>query len=133
MTVPFRRFLLSCLFTGLGSAAFAAPGLTTADVHMRSGPGVSSSVVTVVPGGSNVQVFDCGGGWCEASWRRYRGYISDNYLDVGRGGPVPAYGYAPPPPPVAFGPPVVYGPGPYFGPHYGYRYGWGWRHRYWGW
>lgn len=129
MKIPVRSFLSLCLI-GFSSAAFAAPGLTISDVHMRAGRGVNSPVVTTVPGGSNVEVFDCQGAWCAASWGRYHGFISQAYLDVSRR-PAPVYGYAPPPP-VVYGPPIIYGPGPYYGPYgYGYGYGYyGWRHRY---
>lgn len=129
MKTSSRSLLAACLFAGLGGTALAAPGLTITDVNMRAGRGADTPIVTTVPGGSTINVFDCRGAWCAVSWGRFHGFMNQTYIDDDRA-PARVYGYAPPPP-VAYGPPVVYGPGPYSPYYYGPRYyGWGWGYRY---
>jgi uncharacterized protein YraI len=111
-------------------AASAAPALVTGDLNLRSGPGASFGVLTVLPGGATVNVVGCNGGWCRIAWRDGYGYASSSYLDLG-GGPV--YGA---PPPVYYAPPPVvtfgfgWGGGPrWYGGHYrGGHYRGGHRH-----
>jgi uncharacterized protein YraI len=127
MKTVIRSFLSVFLVACFGAPAFAAPGLTISDLHMRAGRSVNTPVITTVPGGNTVEVYDCRGAWCAASWGRFHGYMNRKYLDVSRG-PAPVYSYAPPPP-VVYGPPAVYRPGPFY---YGPRY-YGWRSHYWYW
>lgn len=110
-------------------AASAAPALVTGDVNLRTGPGTSYGVITVLPGGATVNVRGCGGGWCRIAWRDGYGFASRRYLDLG-GGPV----YAAPPPPVYAAPPPVVTFGFGFGPRWHHRRdwdrrGWGYHHR----
>ena len=88
------------LLTSAGVAA-AAPALVTGDLNLRRGPGTNFGVITVLPGGSTVNVLNCDGGWCRVAWPGAAGFASSGYLDIGRR----AYGAVPPP--VYAPPPVV--------------------------
>ena len=45
-------------------AAYAAPGMVTSNVNVRSGPGTNYGVVDTVRRGSQVDVQQCQGSWC---------------------------------------------------------------------
>lgn len=124
-----RAFLVAGSLLLTATAASAAPALVTADLHLRSGPGVQHRSLGVIPGGSTVQVFDCQRGWCAVSAFGRNGYVSDDYLDFG--GPMRGYRPLPPPPPdiygpppFAYGPPVYMPPPPPYYPRYYRRYYW---------
>jgi uncharacterized protein YraI len=91
--------------------AAAATGYTEADLNMRGGPGTGYGVITAIPAGAPVEVFDCDGGWCLVNWNGYEGYSSRAYLDIG------ADAYAAAPPAVVVAPPAYYGPR-YYEPRY---------------
>lgn len=114
--------LAAGLLLGSVTVAAAGPALVTADLNLRSGPGVNYGVVGMLPGGSTVNVVGCRGSWCRVAGG---GYASRSYLD-NRGGPV----YAAEPvyvgPPV-YGPPVYVGP-PAIGFGFGFGGGWGGHH-----
>ena len=134
---------LTLLLTG---GAAAAPGTAVTTVNLRAEANTSSAILGKIGAGSRVEIGDCTGGWCAASWQGKSGFVIQTSLDMsGRaavrtarrmppgaehivaGGP-PGYVVAP-------GPAVVYAPGPYYygapywrgyyGPRCGY--GWGWR------
>ena len=67
----------------VGGAASAAPGLTTADVQVRRGPGMNFPVVTTIPGGSKVDVRSCDAGWCAVRFGPYAGWVNARDLDFG--------------------------------------------------
>jgi uncharacterized protein YraI len=106
-TFAFAAALIA-LWGGIGAAEAA---LVLSNLKVRTGPGPEYPVITVIPGGSNVQVADCAAGWCRVFLATgKRGYVSQEYLDVG--GPA-AYAV---PPPYRVAPPVVVAPYPY--PYY---------------
>lgn len=143
-----RLIVAGALTLLLAGAAAAAPGTAVSTVNLRAEANTSSAVLGKIAAGSRVEVGDCTGGWCAATWQGKSGFViqtsldmsgraavrtarrvppgAEGYVPVGPGGP----GYA-----VAPGPAVVYAPGPYYygapywrgyyGPRWGY--GWGWR------
>jgi uncharacterized protein YraI len=77
---------VATLFFGLfalPAAALAAPGYTTARVHMRSGPGVGYPAVATIPARGHVDIHGCleDRDWCDVTWRGYRGWVSARYLN----------------------------------------------------
>ena len=80
-----------------GGAVSAAPGLTTADVNVRRGPGMNFPVVTTIPGRSKVDVRSCDAGWCAVRFGPYAGWVNARDLDFGV--PRRPHRYAPPSPP----------------------------------
>jgi uncharacterized protein YraI len=61
--------------------------MTTAALNMRSGPGLSNAVVTVIPSGSTVQVTGSAqSGFLPVSWNGSSGWASANYLSVSGSG-----------------------------------------------
>jgi uncharacterized protein YraI len=65
------------------SAALAAPGMVTASVGLRAGPGPGFPMVDRIPGGSRVNIHGClrGNAWCDVSWSDDRGWVSSQYLE----------------------------------------------------
>jgi len=132
---------LSTMLLALAAqGAAAAPGLATTNVNLRQGPGTTYTVITTIPGGSNVDVSGCSGAWCQVTFQGQNGYVIATSLDQGGGAPPPGGPPPPPPPPppgyppgyVVPPPPYYYGYGPYYG--YGHYYGGygGWRGGYYG-
>ena len=120
-----RRLLLAaCLSVGLAAPSFAEPAVTTAWSDMRSAPSGRSRVVQSVPADAQIDLQDCMGDWCHASWRNLAGYI-----------PAFAVGEAAAPPPVVAPPPPVVVEAPIYaapayqwgGPYVGFGWGYGWR------
>ncbi len=119
-----RRLVLSTvLATGMAGPSFADPAITTAWSNMRRAPSGHSRVVQSVPANAEIDLQNCDGEWCYASWRNRFGYIPAFAVDEA-GGPPPAMAAAPPivvaPPPVVVGPAFGWG-GPYVGGYYGWR------------
>ena len=69
-------------------AAQAAPGVVTANVNVRSGPGTNYPAVDVVQTGTQVDVQRCDGSFCYIQSRRTSGWVSANYLSANNGRPV---------------------------------------------
>jgi uncharacterized protein YraI len=65
------------------TAALAAPGIVTASVGLRAGPGPGFPMVDRIPGGAHVDIHGCLGGdaWCDVSWSGDRGWVSSEYLE----------------------------------------------------
>ncbi|WFU44857.1 SH3 domain-containing protein [Bradyrhizobium sp. CB82] len=65
------------------TAALAAPGIVTASVGLRAGPGPGFPMVDRIPGGSRVNIHGClrGNAWCDVSWSDDRGWVSSQYLE----------------------------------------------------
>jgi hypothetical protein len=105
--------------------AAAAPALAVNNVNLRQGPGTTYTVILTIPGGSNVDVAGCNGGWCQVSFQGQNGFAIATSFDQGNGppqsaaaGPPPPAPAGPPPPGYAPPPPPGYGPPPpgYAGP-----------------
>jgi hypothetical protein len=123
-----RRFLLAA-FAGLGFVwpALADPAVTTAPATMRRAPNPHAHIVQTIPPNAQIDLSNCSGDWCYASWRNLFGYIPA--FAVAQAGP-PSGAFAPLPPPVVVAaPPVVVGPawgwgGPCVGASWGYERRW---------
>lgn len=112
---------LATLLLGLSAApAPASPARVYSNTNLREGPGTNHGVVTLVPGGSIVEVTGCAAEWCTIHWRGRVGYMIATHLDQRAGvvaQPVAVY-----PAPYIYGPPYFYGPRVFigFGPRYRY-------------
>jgi len=91
----------------------AAPALATSNVNLRNGPATTYTIITTIPGGSNLEVNSCNAGWCQVTYQGQNGYVIATSVDQGGGVP-PGAGPAPgpigppgPPPPGALPPPGV--------------------------
>ena len=69
-------------------AAYAAAGVVTGNVNVRSGPGTNYAVVDVVARGTPVDVQQCQGSWCYIAKSGPDGWVSASYLSAGGGSPV---------------------------------------------
>jgi uncharacterized protein YraI len=80
-----ENFSKSGLIAGLlalsSSAVLADPALLETNAKVRSGPGMQFSTLTVLPGGSTVDVTDCGGRWCAVAYGERQGYVARSLLD----------------------------------------------------
>ncbi|MEO6784024.1 MAG: SH3 domain-containing protein [Bradyrhizobium sp.] len=65
------------------TAALAAPGIVTASVGLRAGPGPAFPMVDRIPQGTHVNIHGClrGDAWCDVSWSGDRGWVSSQYLE----------------------------------------------------
>jgi uncharacterized protein YraI len=63
-------------------AVQAAPGYSTANVNIRSGPDTDFPSVGVIPEGDNVDVRGClnDESWCDVIWEGNRGWVFSEYL-----------------------------------------------------
>jgi hypothetical protein len=128
----------AAIFTVLPAVcAMAKPVTTTADTNLRQSAGTDSSVLTLIPKGTSVEVGKCSNGWCQVSLNGQDGYAIAQNLGMAtarrapRGpmvaeeeveeydGPPVVYGR----PAYVVGPPLYYG----YGPYYGFYGGWGYR------
>jgi uncharacterized protein YraI len=66
-------------------AAYAAPGVVTSNVNVRSGPGTNYAVVDVAQRGQQVDVQQCQGSWCYVAKPGPDGWVSASYLSAGGG------------------------------------------------
>jgi len=92
MKSPTRKMLLN-IAAGIAAAAAAmaafvpaaqaAPGVTTANVNLRSGPGTNYAVLDTVLRGTTVDVQRCQGSWCYVEKPGPDGWISASYLTAG--------------------------------------------------
>lgn len=74
----FTTILLFCL---IATPAFAsAQVITTTTINMRNGPGMSYSIVGVIPNDTMLQVLNQVGSWYEVRYNNASGYISKNYV-----------------------------------------------------
>ena len=128
-----RRLLLAAgLSVGLLGPSFADPAITTASSNMRRAPNVHSHIVQSVPANAEIDLQNCAGDWCHASWRNLSGFIPA--FAVAQAGPPPG-AVAPPPAAVVGAPPIVVDPAPIIvgpawgwgGPYVGGGWGYGWR------
>ena len=54
--------------------------VTTASLNLRTGPGTSYSIITVIPKGAAVSVISVSGGWAKVTYSGKTGYASTAYL-----------------------------------------------------
>ncbi len=54
--------------------------ITTEELNLRSGPGVSYSIITAMPGGSKVTVISISGNWAKVNYSGKTGYAHLGYL-----------------------------------------------------
>ena len=91
-----RRLLPSAgLCVGLIGPAFADPAITTAWSNMRSAPSAHAHIVQSIPANAQIDLQNCAGNWCHASWRNLASYLPA--FAVAQGGPPPGAVAAPPP------------------------------------
>jgi SH3-like domain-containing protein len=69
-------------------AAYAAPGVVTSNVNVRSGPGTNYGVVDTVRRNQQVDVQQCQGSWCYIAKPGPDGWVSAQYLAAAGGTPV---------------------------------------------
>ena len=62
--------------------AMAAPGVTTASVNFRSGPGTNFSSIRTLPASTDVDIGECeeSGNWCAVTVKGRSGFVSGRYL-----------------------------------------------------
>ncbi|MET3924697.1 SH3 domain-containing protein [Devosia sp. 2618] len=70
-------------------AAYAAPGVVTANVNVRSGPGTNYPVIDTARTGTRVDVQQCQGSWCYVTNNGRPGWVSATYLSAGQSGATP--------------------------------------------
>src|SRR5262245_28484289 len=77
-----KGILIAALLLAPG-AALAAPGIVTASVGLRAGPGPGFPIVDRIPAGARVNIHGClrGNAWCDVSWTDDRGWVSSQYLE----------------------------------------------------
>lgn len=80
-----KAAIAGAVMLATAGAAFAAPGVATGNVNVRSGPGTGYAVVDVLRRGERVDVEYCRGNWCFVEKRGPDGWVSANYLRTGRG------------------------------------------------
>jgi hypothetical protein len=91
-----RALLVAFGFSVVFAASAAAdPATTGAAAAMRAAPSMKARIVQRVPANAEIDLNQCSGGWCYASWRDLFGYL-------------PASAIA--------GPPYPQGPGPAYAP-----------------
>jgi uncharacterized protein YraI len=128
-----RRLKLIGVIAGLivmgAAAAQAAPGVSTANVNVRTGPDTDFPSVGVIPEGDDVEIAGClrDESWCDVIWAGNRGWVYSEYLAFDQRGeyvPLPDVG------PEAFRVPfVTFVASDYWGRYYVGRPWWGERDR----
>lgn len=64
-------------------AAQASPGVTTADVNFRAGPGTDTQSFGVLPNGTAIDIGNCDQtGWCAITVNGVDGYASQQYVET---------------------------------------------------
>ncbi|MCK4207649.1 SH3 domain-containing protein [Brucella pituitosa] len=86
-------------------AAIAAPGHTTGNVNIRSGPGANYQKITTLPAGLRIDVRRCVANWCNVRARGVSGWVAANYIQYSAQ-------------PVIISPTVIARPPHYRPPHY---------------
>lgn len=65
----------------LPTYSFAAPAMVTANVNVRSGPGVNYMRIATLPAGIGVDAGPCRGAWCQIRAGRSSGWVSSRLLN----------------------------------------------------
>jgi uncharacterized protein YraI len=98
-------------------AAAANPAMTADPTAMRVAPSSHARIVQEIPAHAQIDIGECEGRWCAASWRDIEGWVRVEAIapnDAPLGGPAPG--------PYAYGGPVVIGPVFGFGYYYHHRW-----------
>ena len=92
MTLPTRLLAgAAAILLSTGMAA-AATVVASADLNLRSGPGIQYPVIAVIPDGLAVSATGCRADWCRVDFRGEVGWASAAYLS-GAATVAPAYSY----------------------------------------
>lgn len=79
--LPATALLCAIILTAVPAQAEYAR--TISNVNMRTSPGISYSVVDIVPRGALVNARYCiSNGWCRVTWRGNEGWINGRYLRI---------------------------------------------------
>jgi uncharacterized protein YraI len=83
--MPYKRsaVLVGALLAGSCASAVARPAFTTFNANLRSGPGVGSAIVDIVPDQAPIEVRSCSGSWCLVDWEGAEGYLSSTLIAYG--------------------------------------------------
>lgn len=71
-----KAILAGVFLVGSCAGALARPAITTFNANLRSGPGVDTPVVSIVPDQSLIDVGSCTGSWCRVNWDGSEGWLS---------------------------------------------------------
>ena len=77
------------------TTAWAGAGNIVGNVNMRTGPGTQFPVITTIPDGAPVHVFECGQ-WCEVAFGGTYGFVAASFVAGGYTDPAPRPYYLPP-------------------------------------
>lgn len=80
---PIRMFGAVIAFAAMGAAAAqAAPGYSTVNLNLRTGPDIEFPRVDVIPEGDPVEVLGClrDESWCDIVWDGSRGWVFSEYI-----------------------------------------------------
>jgi len=83
-----KKIFFSIVFVLMGfvtPAAYAADGITTGNVNLRTGPGVKYAKRGTLPSGYRLNIGHCQGNWCRVNSRRGAGWVSTRYLAFNQG------------------------------------------------
>ena len=72
--------------TLLLSAGSVSAATVTDNLNLRSGPGLSHTVIGAIPVGSDIRVLRCGPSWCRVAFNDTTGYASRKFISSG--GPI---------------------------------------------
>lgn len=75
--------LVGGLMASSCASALARPAFTTFNANLRSGPGVGSAIVGIVPDQAQIEVGSCSGSWCRVNWEGAEGYLSSTLIAFG--------------------------------------------------
>jgi hypothetical protein len=78
---------VAALLVGVVAAA-AAPASVSANVNVRSGPGTQYPTVGSLFANNAIDVGQCSAGWCQISAVNVSGWVSSNFVVIGRGAQV---------------------------------------------
>jgi uncharacterized protein YraI len=83
--MPCRKsaVLVGALLAGSCAGAVARPAFTTFNANLRSGPGIGSAIVDIVPDQAPIEVRSCSGSWCRVNWEGAEGYLSSTLIAYG--------------------------------------------------
>ena len=72
-------------------SAFAAPASVSANVNVRSGPSAQHPVVGSLFANNAIDVGQCSAGWCQVSAVNVSGWVSSDFVVIGRQAQAPSY------------------------------------------